>query len=290
MDLLDSKNVHTRIRKRTVALAVFINLYVTTFTLGIWLIFLTLFGLITSALLRKDIDEAKSSASSFNKTFPFKYFGQVFGHFQHIFHHAENIEADIISTIEEELKTKTPIKSLDAIMITDRDKDLKSAEGRKFLKGESEPTERGTSLTLILNQSSYGSIRSFEWRVMAGGYIDKDAKFKLIAYSPFTFFFWIAAYIKREANLLNKVRTIYPSAYNDIDVATQVRSINETVFDAMVVALEKHGVDTSDIKAQKMQTMNINISGGKVNMGNVVQGAMNKIGGAVKDAVKGAKA
>ena len=90
MDLLDSKNVHTRIRKRTVALAVFINLYVTTFTLGIWLIFLTLFGLITSALLRKDIDEAKSSASSFNKTFPFKYFGQVFGHFQHIFHHAEN--------------------------------------------------------------------------------------------------------------------------------------------------------------------------------------------------------
>jgi hypothetical protein len=39
-----------------------------------------------------------------------------------------------------------------------------------------------------------------------------------------------------------------------------------------------------------MQSMNINISGGKVNMGNVVQGAMNKISGAVKGAVKGANA
>jgi hypothetical protein len=58
----------------------------------------------------------------------------------------------------------------------------------------------------------------------------------------------------------------------------------------MVVALEKNGIDTSDLKAQKMQSMNINISGGKVNMGNVVQGAMNKIGGAVKGAVKGANA
>jgi hypothetical protein len=52
----------------------------------------------------------------------------------------------------------------------------------------------------------------------------------------------------------------------------------------MIAELEKNGIDTSDLKVQKMQTMNINISGGKVNMGNVVQGAMNKIGGAVKGA------
>ncbi len=284
MDLLNSKNVNNRIRKRTIGLAIIVHLYLTVFTLGIWLIFLTVFGLITSTLLRKDIDEAKSSANSFNKTHPFKYFGQVFAHFQHVYHHPINIEAEITRTIEEELKTKTPIETLDAISITDHDKDLKSAEGRTFLKGESKSTERGTTLTLILNQSTYGAIRSFEWRVMAGGYVDNNAKFNLIAYSPFTFFFWIVAYIKRESNLLNRVRTVYPSSYNDIDVSTQVRSINETVFDAMVVALEKNGIDTSDLKTQKMQTMNINISGGKVNMGNVVQGAMNKIGTTVKGA------
>lgn len=58
----------------------------------------------------------------------------------------------------------------------------------------------------------------------------------------------------------------------------------EAVFDAMISELEKNDIDTSELKVQKMQTMNINISGGKVSMGNVVQGAMNKIGSAVKGA------
>jgi hypothetical protein len=125
---------------------------------------------------------------------------------------------------------------------------------------------------------------TIEWRVLAGGYVDKDAKFKLIAFSPFTIWFWIVSYIKRESDLLSRVRTIYPGAYNDMDVSTQVRCIHEAVFDAMIGELENNGIDTSDLKVQKMQTMNINISGGKVNLGNVVQGAMNKIGAAAKGA------
>lgn len=56
------------------------------------------------------------------------------------------------------------------------------------------------------------------------------------------------------------------------------------IFDAMVAALDKNGIDTSDLKAQNLQSMNINIPGGKVNMGNMVQDAMNKIGAAVSGA------
>jgi hypothetical protein len=52
----------------------------------------------------------------------------------------------------------------------------------------------------------------------------------------------------------------------------------------MITELDKNGIDTSELKVQKMQAMNINISGGKVNMGNVVQGAINKIGGVAKGA------
>jgi hypothetical protein len=62
-----------------------------------------------------------------------------------------------------------------------------------------------------------------------------------------------------------------------MDALTQIRCLHEAVFDAMIAELEKNGVDTSDIKAQRMQVMNITVSGGKVNMGNIVQGAMNKI-------------
>lgn len=45
----------------------------------------------------------------------------------------------------------------------------------------------------------------------------------------------------------------------------------------MIAVLEKNGIDTTELRAQKMQAMSINISDSKVKMGNIVQGAMNKI-------------
>jgi hypothetical protein len=57
-----------------------------------------------------------------------------------------------------------------------------------------------------------------------------------------------------------------------MDVATQVRCLHEVVFDAMIAELKKNGIDTSELKLQKMQVANMNISGGKVNVGNLVQG------------------
>ena len=284
MDLMDSKNVNNRIKKRSIVIAIIVHLYLGIFTFGVSLVLLLLVGFITSTLLEKDISEAESSVNTFNKNFPFRYFGHIFGSFQHVFFNAYSIEKDIYTAIETELKAKTPITSLDILSITDKDKDLNNSEQRSFVRGDSSPTARGTAITLILNQSSFGSMRSIEWRVLAGGFVDKNAKFNLIAYSLFTFLFWIASYIKRETDLLIRVRTIYPGSYNDMDVSTQVRCLHEAVFDAMIAELEKNGIDTSELKVQKMQTMNINISGGKVKMGNVVQGAMNKIGGAVKGA------
>lgn len=284
MDLLNSHTVKNRIKKRTVALAIIIHLYVALFSFGISLLLLLIVGVLTSVLLEKDIKEASSSSNSFNKNMPFRYFGQVFGSFKHVFYHSFSIEKNIYDAIESDLKDKTPISSFESIDISDIDSDLKKSEKRTFIKAQSIPTKRGTNITLIINQCNYGAMRTIEWRVLAGGYVDKDAKFKLIAFSPFTFWFWIVSYIKREADLLSRVRTIYPGAYNDMDVATQVRCLHEAVFDAMIAELDKNGIDTSDLKVQKMQTMNINISGGKVNMGNVVQGAINKIGDAAKRA------
>lgn len=284
MELTNSKNIHNRIKKRTVAMAVITHIYLAIITFGTSLLLLAISGYVTSMLLKKDISETQSSGNSFSKNFPFRYFGHAFGSFQHVFSHAYSIEKDVCSSIEAGLKAKTPITMVQGLSIVDTDPELRNCEQRSFLKAESEPTSRGTAITLILNQSSYGLMRSIQWRVLAGGYLDRNAKFNLIAYSLFTILFWIRPYFKRETDLISRVRTIYSSAYNDMDVATQVRCIHEVVFDAMITELDKNGIDTSELKVQKMQAMNINISGGKVNMGNVVQGAMNKIGGVAKGA------
>jgi hypothetical protein len=272
MDLINSKNINNRIKKRTIFVAIIAHIILAILTFGISLIFLAIAGIVTKLLLKKDIDKAKSRNESFNKNYPFGYFGRTLGSFQHVFHHSYSIEKDIYSAIEEELKSKTPIKSVKSIAIIDTDSDLKNCEQRSFIKAESEPTSRGTTITLLLNQSNFGSIRTIQWRVLAGGYVDKNSEFNLIAYSLFTLLYWIGPYLRGEADVLGRVRAVYTSAYNDMDVATQVRCLHEVVFDAMIAELKKNGIDTSELKLQKMQVANMNISGGKVNVGNLVQG------------------
>lgn len=284
MDLLNSGKIENSIKVRTVIISLIVHAYLAVFTLGISLALLLIIGLITNSLVKKEIDEASSTSNKFKKNFPFKYYGQSFGSFQHVFSHSEIIEKSMYDAIESELCSKTPVESLETIAITDIDKDLSESEGRIFIKASSTKTTRGTSITLIFNQSSFGKMQSIEWRVLGGGFIDRNKKFNLISYSPLTFFFWIMSYVKKEHDLLARIRTIYPGSYNDMDVVTQIRCLHDAVFNAMINELEKNNIDTSELKAQKMQVMSINISGGKVNMGNVVQGAMNKVASTAKRA------
>ena len=282
MDLVNSRNIHNQIKKTTIAIAVIIHIVLALITFGLSLLLLSIVGFATLLLLSREISAASSRDNNFNKNYPFGYFGRPLGSFQYVFHHSYSIEKDIYSAIEADLKGKMPITSVKSVSIIDTDPALKNCEQRSFMKAESEPTSRGTAITLILNQSNFGSMRTIQWRILAGGYLDKNSTFKLIAYSIFTLFFWIGPYLRGEVDLLSRVRTISSGAYNELDVSTQVRCLHEVVFDAMIAELAKNGIDTSELKLQKMQMMNINISSGKVNMSNVAQGAMSKIGEVVK--------
>lgn len=284
MDFSNSRNIDNRIKKTTIAVAVITHIVLAIVTFGLSLVLLTIVGLATLLQLNKEIDEENSSEKNFNKNYPFGYFGRPLGSFQYVFHHSYSIEKDIYSAVEAELIGKTPITSVKSVSIIDTDPALKNCEQRHFMKAESEPTSRGTAITLILNQSNFGSMRTIQWRVLAGGYLDENSKFNLIAYSMVTVFSWFGPYLRGELDLLSRVRTISSGAYNDMDVSTQVRCLHQVVFDAMIAELEKNGIDTSELKLQKIQMMNINISGAKVNMGNLVQGATSKIGVPVKGA------
>lgn len=282
MDLLNSGKVKNRIKVRSVILALIVHTYLAFFTLGISLIFFLIIGLVTNSFINREIVEASSNSNRFRKNFPFKYYGQIFGSFQHVFSHSEIIEKKLYLAIESELCDKTPIKNLEAITITDIDNELSETEERTFIRASSINTVRGTSITIVLSQARYGKMQSIEWRVLGGGFVDRDKKFNLVAYSAFTFLFWIIPYVKKEHDLLARVRTIYPGSFNDDDVITQIRCLHESVFNAMINEMERNDIDTSELKNQKMQVMNITISGGKVSMGNVVQGAMNKVSNGAK--------
>ena len=286
MDIKDSVEVKNTVKVRSVLIAILIYLFLTIATAGVALVVLLVTAIITNLICNKEIEAASSNTNEFKKGFPFKYFGESFGDFQHVFYHKKNLASDIFTAISNVMTLKTTVKKLESIKIKDIDKDLSTPEEREFLKADSGKTKRGTSITLIIKLSNFGSMQSIRWWVLAGGYIDKDKKFNFIAYSPLTLLFWIIPYIKMEFDVLSRIRTIYSASYNDMDVITQIRCLHDAIFSAMVEELEKNDIDTSDIKAQRMQVMNISISGGKVNMGNVVQGGMNK----VVSNIRGAKA
>ena len=88
MELLDSCKINNRIKVRSVVIATIIHLYLATFTLGISLVLLLITALITNSLVKKEVVEASSNANKFKKNFPFKYYGQSFGGFQHVLSHS----------------------------------------------------------------------------------------------------------------------------------------------------------------------------------------------------------
>ena len=284
MNLSNSAEVKNRIKLRSIIFAVAIYAILTVSTFGIILIVLLVTGAITNMICNKEIKSTDSNRNEFKKGNPFKFFGIPVGDFQHVYYHTDSISSDVSDTVANALTLKTPVNRIVPIKIRDVDKELKSPEEREFLKAESGTTSRGTSITLIIEQSVFGKMQSIRWWILAGGYIDKNKKFNFIAYSPILILFWLIPYLKKNHDILARLRNIYPAAYNDMDLITQIRCLHEAIFDALVEALEKNGIDTSDLKAQRMQVMNISISGGKVNMGNIVQGAMNKVASTVRRA------
>ena len=266
MELDNSKNINNKIKTSTIDVAIMAHLILAIITFGVSVILSTITALVTLRLLKEDIKAATSKDNSFAKNHPFSKFGQTFCGFQHIFYHPYSIDKDITSAISEALKTRTPITSVKNVSIIDTDSDLKNCEQRSFIKAESEPTSRGTSVTLLLNHSNFGSMRTVEWRVLGGGYLDNNSKFNLISYSLFSMIFWIGPYLRHGRDLLSRIRTIYPSAYNDMDIKTQVRCLHEVVFDGIITELDKNGIDSGPLKAQKMQVLNSSMVAGNLDM------------------------
>lgn len=277
MDIRDSADVRNHVKIRSVVIALVIHAVLAIATVGISLLLLIGTAVASKLIVDHEVKAVQSGASKFKRSFPFNPFGVSFGDFQHVFFFQDNLGKELIAAIERELLAKTPVEALETIKLTDIDNQLAHPEDRVFMKAEAGRTIRGTTVTLVMQLSNFGQMQSIRWWVLAGGFVDRDKMFNFVSYSLFTLPFWIVPYLKRQYDVLSQVRTIYAASYNDMDVVTQVRCLHEAVFDAMVVELERRGIDTSDIKAQRMQVMNINISGGKVNMGNVVQGAMNRV-------------
>lgn len=251
--------------------------YYTNTPVVLFVLYLVFSITVTFMLYKRDLRLLSSNDFKFKKVLPFIHYGDSILDFQHIFYHETNILPDLIEGIQQSLVDKTLLSNIEKIEFIDNDKRLYNSESRTFYKSSGKPTTRGSHITVMLYSNTYGDMQNIEWWILISSRIERDKLIKFLIFSPFSFLFWIISYIKGDYNIASVLRSPYPAFYNHLDLIMEIKGIHEVIISSLVDILDKNGIDTSELKIQKAQVLNINVSGGKSTFGNIMQGAMNKI-------------
>jgi len=226
---------------------------------------------------RRDVNALSSEKSQFKKHAPFLPYGDIIVEFQHIFQHDKNVLDEVLTEIIQSVKQKTSLSTVEKIEFIDIDKKLSSNDKRVFHLGTGEPTIRGSQINTFLYHDQFGEMQNFQWWILVNNPIKRSKVIVFLAFSFISFPIRLISYLKGTYNIAAHLRNPYQAFYEDLDLIVQIRSIQEAIINSLVESLDARGIDTSDLKTQKAQNLNINVSGGKATFGNVMQGAMNTV-------------
>ncbi len=227
--------------------------------------------------------ESRRSAAGieFSRSGAINALGTEWGSFHHVFYSNEFVIETFRTALSNSLKGKFGCPELKEIVLKDADPDLGSPENRTFLHTNAKETSRKTSFVLLCTFTRTTNVQGIRWWILVSGVRDPNKVFWRYALSPLSVPFVILPYIRRQYDPLNGLTTIYPGFFNAVDLLNRTREIQYVAFETLVEVLESFGVDTSDLKQQKGNILNINVTGGQTSFGSVVQGAMNKVTSAV---------
>lgn len=221
--------------------------------------------------------ELGNSTLVFNKNFALRSLGANMLEFQHVFSHQDQLLDELRQEIDGTLSKRGLLPHLDRRVFVDLDRDLSSHEGRPFYVASSLPTARGTTVSLALYTGAEGQSKSIEWWILVSGFVDPNKLLAFVAAAPIYMPFWLRPYLRRNFDVLQLVRTVHAAFYNNLDVVAKVRFLHATLLDVLVDFLDARGIDTSDLRVQRAQVLNVNVSGGQAQFGAVMQGAFNRI-------------
>ncbi len=207
------------------------------------------------------------------------YRDQQWGSFHHVFVSDQAVIQALLTNLSASLTSKLGCSELQPITLKDIDTELPAPESRSFLRSTAPHTVRKTLITLLCTFSRVANVQGLRWWISVQGQRDPNAVFWKYALSPVTVPFILWPYFTKRYQPDGGLNTIYPGFFNSNDVSSRVREIQLVAFNTLVETLDSFGIDTSDLKQQKANILNINVSGGQTSFGSVVQGAMNRVMG-----------
>jgi hypothetical protein len=278
---MGANQVKKKIRPQSLLVVGFSYLFllITAISMGGFGVVLSLYVILSvfagKMLLDKDIAISSQDDSRFKKTLPLKKHGISLADFEYLYFYSDDILAELRDEINDRIRNSSIFPELRPVYFTDCDRRLLEPERRDFYSSSASGTRHGTEIALVLYTQTQGDAQFVHWWVLARGFIDPDRVFSLLAYAPLLLPFWIFSSWRNELDLVSASRNIYDSFYAKLDYTSLARYLHFVAFEALVKVLDNHEIDTSDLKVQRAQVMNFNVSGGQARFGNVVQAFKN---------------
>jgi hypothetical protein len=223
--------------------------------------------------------EARRTGSTveFSQSNAVSVLGTQWSSFHHVFNSSKSVIEKLHENLTADLSSKLGCSALAPLNMTDVDADLARPETRMFFKSAAPETIRKTGFSFLCTFSRTKDIQGVRWWIVIRGERDPNKVFSRYAWSPLTIPFSVIPYLRRQYDPLSGLMTLYPGFFNAVDILGRAREIQFVAFETVVATLESFGIDTSDLKMQKGNILNINVSGGQTTFGSVIQGAMNKV-------------
>jgi hypothetical protein len=240
--------------------------------------------LLTRHMISKAEAETAEQTIEFFQSNPL-YRDQLWGSFHHAFVSDRGVVQALLKNLSDSLNSKLGCSELKQIILKDIDTELPAPESRAFLRAVAPLTARKTLITFLCVFSRIANVQGLRWWILVRGQRDPNAVFWRYALSPIKIPLVLWSYLTNKYRADAGFNKINPGFFNSNDVSSRVREIQLVAFNTLVETLDTFGIDTTDLKQQKANILNINVSGGgQTSFGNVVQGAMNKVMGSVEAA------
>lgn len=232
-------------------------------------------SIIKSAEARRD-----AKTIEFSQTDAVSYLGIQWGSFHHVFFSEKPVLESLREALASALKDRLGCDVVEEISFKDVDRDLDKPETRIFIRAIAPQTSRKTGFSFLCTLSQSRDVQGLRWWILIDGQRDPNKMFWRYVFAPLTLPFVLLPYWRRQYDPLAGLTSIYPGFFNSIDVLSRTRELQFVAFETLVETLDSLGIDTSDLKQQKGNILNINVSGGQTSFGSVVQGAFNKVAAA----------
>jgi hypothetical protein len=229
------------------------------------------------------IDGAEARASrggtvEFAKSAAIEVLGEPWKSFHYVFHSKQDISQALLTRLASELHGKLGCSELKEASFRDIDRDLSKPETRVFRLAAAPDSIRRTRFHFLCSVSRTQDIQGLRWWVLVLGQRDPNKVLRWYAAAPLVVPLVLGAYWRREFEPLHRLTSVDTGFFNSIDTLARTREIEFVAFETLIETLESFGIDSSDLRAQRANILNINVSGqGRANFGEVVQGAFNNI-------------